>query len=143
MDESLENIEIQPTKAPQAVKTLAIFAYIGNAFWAIIILVVLIWALVAAETFERFITQSSTERLYIEPVSLMVGMLVGLVICIVPIIGAALMSIGKKTGFWLYLIPSLLWIILNFASGQTANIVVALITVGFTIGFASQLKHLK
>ncbi|MBK6953330.1 MAG: hypothetical protein IPO32_17120 [Crocinitomicaceae bacterium] len=143
MDESLENIEIQPTKVPQAVKTLAIFAYIGNAFWAIMLVVVLVWALVAIESFGRFITQSSTERLYFEPVGLIVGMLVGLVICIVPIIGAAMMSKGKKTGFWLYLIPSLVWIILNFASGQTANIIVALITVGFTVGFATQLKHLK
>jgi uncharacterized protein YacL len=143
MNESLENIDVKPTEVPQALKTLAIFAYIGNAFWAIAIVIVLMWALIAAESFGRFISQGSTDRLYIDPMGIVIGIIVGLVICILPIIGAAMMTKGKKSGFWLYLIPSILWIILNFSSGQTPNMWMSLITVGFIIGFASQLKHLN
>lgn len=143
MDESLENIEIKPVVVPQAVKTLAIFAYIGNAFWAIAIVAVLMWALVDAESFGRAIGQGSSERIYIDPMGILIGMIVGLVICILPIIGAAMMTKGKKSGFWLYLIPSILWIILNFASGETPNIWLAIISVGFLIGFATQVKQLN
>ncbi len=143
MDESLENIEIKPVVVPQAVKTLAIFAYIGNAFWAIAIVAVLMWALVDAESFGRAITQNSSERIYIEPMGILVGMIVGIVICVLPIVGAAMMSKGKKSGFWLYLIPSILWIILNFASAEIPNMWLAIFTLGFVIGFATQVKHLS
>lgn len=143
MNESLENLEVKPTEVPQAVKTLAIFAYIGNAFWGIVIAVIMMWALTAAESFSRFMEQGTGERLYIDPMGILVGMIVGLIICILPIFGAAMMSKGKKSGFWLYLIPSLLWVILNISSGDTPNIVIGLITVGFIVGFATQLKALK
>jgi hypothetical protein len=143
MDESLENIETKPLEVPQALKTLAILSYIGNAFWGIAIFAVLMWALVAPERFEEFITQGSNERLDLDPLGIIVGIVVGLVVCAMPIVGAAMMTKGKKSGYWIYLIPSLLWVILNLSSGQTQNIIISLITVGFIVGFATQLKHLR
>lgn len=42
MEEILEDKEVQKTEVPQAVKTLSIFAYIGNGFWGLIILILTI-----------------------------------------------------------------------------------------------------
>lgn len=143
MNESLENIEPKPVDVPQGVKTLAILSYIGNAFWGLAIFAVLMWALVSPDGFARFITQGSEDRLYIEPMGILVGMIIGITICILPIFGAAMMSKGKKSGFWLFLVPNILWVILNFSSRETPNVVIALITVGFIVGFAVQLKQLR
>lgn len=143
MDESLENIELKPAEVPQGVKTLAILSYIGNAFWFLIIVAVLMWALVSPDSFARFITQGTEDRLYIDPMGILVGMIVGITICTLPIFGAAMMYKGKKSGFWLFLIPNILWVILNFSSRETANMMIALITIGFIVGFAVQLKNLR
>jgi hypothetical protein len=143
MDESLENIEITPVVVPQTVRTLAIFTYIGNALCALIILIVLMWALSSPVSFSSYITQGSTERLYFDPMGVVIGVLVTIVVCALPIAGAAMMAKGKKTGFWIYLIPNLIWIIINFTSGESTNIFFGFITIGFAIGFATQLKHLK
>src|SRR5688572_26992171 len=99
MDETLENITVQETPhvVPQVVKTLAILAYIGNAFWGIAIVGVLMWAMSGAESFERLMQLE-----VIDTGALMVGGLVAVVICIVPIVGAIFMAKGKKSGFWIY-----------------------------------------
>lgn len=140
MDETLENIKVEetPQVVPQVVKTLAILAYIGNAFWGIAIVGVLMWAMSGAASFEKLMRMQ-----VIDTGALLVGGLVAVIICIVPIIGAVFMAKGRKLGFWLYVSANGLWVLLNFASGVPQNIVVGAISLGFIIGFATQLKNLR
>lgn len=138
MEDTLENLNAEKPTVPQAVKTLSIFAYIGNGFWGLVILIVILWALAASASFERIMNLQ-----VLEPGALLAGGLIAVVLCALPIFGAAMMTKGKKSGFWLYAVSNGLWVLLNFASGVPQNIFVGAISLGFIIGFATQLKNLR
>lgn len=69
--------------------------------------------------------------------------LVMLALCIVPIFGCIKMSKGLKSGFYMYVAANGLWVLLNIIAATPQNIFVGLVSLGFIIGFGSQLKHLK
>jgi hypothetical protein len=139
MEEILEDKEVQKTEVPQAVKTLSIFAYIGNGFWGLIILILTILTLTSFDMIERLIGVGLGEQKGV----LIFTFLVMLALCIVPIFGCIKMSKGLKSGFYMYVAANGLWVLLNIIAATPQNIFVGLVSLGFIIGFGSQLKHLK
>ncbi|MBL7900231.1 MAG: hypothetical protein JNJ99_16970 [Crocinitomicaceae bacterium] len=139
MEEVLEDKEVQKTVVPQAVKTLSIFAYIGNGFWGLVIFILMILTMTSIDTIERIVGGSLGEQKGV----LIVTFLIMLATCVLPIIGCIKMSKGYKTGFYMYVAANGIWTLLNIIAATPQNIFVGLISLGFIIGFGSQLKHLK
>ncbi|MBI3134295.1 MAG: hypothetical protein HYZ14_06415 [Bacteroidetes bacterium] len=138
MEDTLETLNEKPVAVPQAVKTLAILAYIGNGLWAVVFLGVFFWMMAASSEFERLLGVGSL------PIGV-VGIAIFLVVamCTLGIIGAFQMAAGKKLGFWLYLVGNGIWVLMNLGSGQGENIGMAVISIGFIVGFGANLKSLK
>ncbi|MBK9192260.1 MAG: hypothetical protein IPM77_12545 [Crocinitomicaceae bacterium] len=139
MEEVLEDKEVQKTAVPQVVKTLSIFAYIGNGFWGLVIFILMILAMTSIDTIERIVGGSLGEQKGV----LIVTFLIMLAICILPIFGCIKMAKGFKSGFYMYAAANGIWVLLNIFAATPQNIFVGLVSLGFIIGFGSQLKHLK
>ena len=140
-DEVLEE-SAQPKGVPTIVKTLAIISYVGNTLWALLFLIVAL----ALNSFKSMLVNRldapamSTDQLmnYI-----LIASIVIVLICIVSIIGAAKMTKGSKTGFYLYAVANGLWTVILLLGGTPQGIVCGLISLGFIVGFGMQLKNFK
>lgn len=139
IDEVLEDSGPQG-EVPGMVKTLAIFTYIGNG------LLILLFAFVMA-MMEQFIdefinriegAEMSTDE-FITYMMAACGFII--ILCIGSIIGAFQMTKGKKWGFYVFAALNAIWILLLLMGGTPQGIVMALISIGFLIGFGSQLKN--
>lgn len=145
MEDILETVEQPKNEVPQAVKTLAILTYVGNGLMVLIFLILFFWLMGTLNDAPRYVQFDMEEK------GLMIAVFcVVILFCVLPIIGAYQMSKGKKWGFWMYLIPNVIWVILCFAAFANpdneqgmSNLLIAGITIGFIAGFASNLKFLK
>jgi hypothetical protein len=128
-----------PKSVPQVVKTLAVFAYIGNAIWALLFLILVL----ALESMSGMLVNRmeapglSTDQLM---TYILIVCVVFVVVCLVSIIGAAKMTKGKKSGFYMYAGSNGLWTILLLLGGTPQGVVVGLISLGFIVAFGMQLK---
>ena len=138
-DDVLEGtVEIKTV--PQVVKTLAILSYVGNGLWTLLLLI-MAFALNAfmGELVNRLDAPTmSTDQLM---TLIMIGCLVLAVFCILSIVGAAMMTKGKKSGFVLYAIGNGIWTLLMIMGGTPQGIVFGVISLGFILGFGMQLKN--
>lgn len=141
LDEVLET-QGQTGEIPSTVKTLAILAYIGNILWALLFLLVFVMIdLIIEELVNKLPVAEMTTDQFVT--YLMIGCGVLILCCIVSFIGALKMSKGKKIGFVLYAVANGIWAVLLFMGGTPQGIVCGAISVGFIIGFGTQLKHLR
>lgn len=137
MEESLESPDEKPAGVPQVVKILAILTYVGNGLWALIFLGVFFWFMADSDAVAA---ELKLKDLPMGPVAIFILILeLMFLFCI---LGAYSMASGRRAGFWIYLVGNAIWILLNILPGQVENFIVALISMGFTIGFIVQLKKL-
>jgi hypothetical protein len=137
MDDILESVDNKSKEVPQVVKTLSILAYVGNGFWGLMILILMLMVMSNASFFEDLVGVSL-------PLGALYGaMFVIIVLCALSIVGANYMSKGRKSGFWIYAIANGIWALLLLPSGEPSNIGIAAISIGFIIGFGAQLKNLN
>ena len=137
--ETLETMAERKRQVPQLVKVLAILVYIGNAFWALVFLVIFFWFMSANQSFQE------TFGLMDIPIAgfalVLVLLLAMFTLCIA---GAYSMAVNKrKAGLWLFIGGNAFWVILNLAAGQQENLVVAIISIGFIVAFATKFKELE
>lgn len=143
MEEVLEEMDSEKKpEFPQALKTLAVLSYIGNGICLATFLVFFVLTLVNAGSLwgTRGLGNAA-------PVlSLIMLLLVGL--CALCIVGVYKMSKGKKVGFWLYLVPNILWVLGNInviykGASNGSNHFFLLLTLGFIGGYVSHYKSLR
>lgn len=161
-----------PAQAPSGLKVISILSYIGNGFWALISLLFIVasgWIMgmigggvAAAQT-----TLTNTEGMDAESVAAInkgasevggalamgTGMLIGagvllLLLNVVAILGVARMSKLKKSGFILYVIPSVLWAAMLIYAGATIPgnmmaLISGVLTLVFVGLFGMNLKYMR
>ncbi|MEX1002737.1 MAG: hypothetical protein WDZ35_11535 [Crocinitomicaceae bacterium] len=139
LDEVLEEAK-EEKKIPAIVKTLAIISYVGNSFYALLMLAIIF----LLESFKsEFVNQ--IEDADVSTDDFMLYMVVGCIILIIAsiacIIGAYKMTKGKKWGFFVYTLFNALWVVALIMGGTPQGIVMGIVSIGFILGFASQLRH--
>ena len=144
MDEILEE-QNAPQETPQIVKFLAIFSYIGNGLWGLFLLL-MIATLSSYESMFSGLLPGGAGSSEMASFMMMIKVILGLFIvtCIVSIIGTVKMGQGKRSGFFMYAIANGIWGLLFAYSGVTGGgmeaLVIGLASIGFIVGFGSQLK---
>ena len=143
--EILEMEEPKNQKTPEMVRVLAILSYIGNGFWILAFLAIVMVISSDASIFDELLGNRVDRNAVatIFTVALGIAFILG-VLCIY---GAYKMYRGFKSGFIFYAIGNSLWALLlligTINGGQNSNYLVLLISIGFIVGFGSQLKNLR
>lgn len=139
IDDVLEDSNM-PQEVPSVVKTLAIFTYIGNGL--LILLFLFVMAMI--ETFiGEFVNKVEGADIGTDTFITYFMVACGFIIllCIGSIIGAFQMTKGRKLGFYIYAALNAVWIVLLIYGGEPQGLAMAAISIGFLIGFGTQLKN--
>lgn len=143
LNEIPDTPEIESEGTNSLVKVLSILSFVGNGFWLLASLIVLVMVFANVGDFVELLPTNDSGDAFIGILAF--SLLVVMALCIISFIGASKMYKGEKSGFRYYLIGEGLWATLIFLgnNGVFAYILLGIISVGFIIGFYTQLKSLN
>ena len=146
MDEIIDLGESQNKEVPQGVKTLAILSIIGSSLWTLILLVFMLYIFSVGSAFGGMAGGMFADAMagIVIAFLFLIGLNVG------SLIGAIKMMKGKKSMFILYAITNGIWALLflitignqNDSLSLMFSLLTALSSIGFIIGFGTQMKNM-
>lgn len=123
------------------IKTLGIISIVGSSLW---ILLLLIGGLYLMAVGGAFLSAFPIADPMGAIIFIGIILLFMIFLNVAGIIGATNMMKGKKSGYVWYMIGTVIWaVLLLFNYSEVINLISALASIGFIVGFSTQLKTLN